>query len=704
MASPSRSPHLLHADEEQLDRAATMLRTGTAFVIAVAPKDLWPAALGRLRAKVPGPEMPPPIEITEAWAMLDALVEQTKRKDRVLSLTLAGDVGSALDGLNLHREKTLKGGPVLLWLEGVDALMHVRERAPDAFSFRATMVALQGDGGVLPVPSGEEPEEVTRLRRRLKRAKTPLERARLGQALAEHLRARWRLAEAETEARTAWNAIPPDTSESANSARTMLCWTRAQLARARGQDGLRLHWAHRALAENDGSASADRVEREAVVRADLPGPFDRVDRASVNESLRLVQTYGLGPEPSSIAYRSAMILAVQLGDLGQAHKYAHEQRGLLRHLTAIDRANRLADFCCLDDMAGHLARAEAAYREALRTLVAEGTTQDAIPDLLRDNLANRGELDAASTMPEASSLKVRARLELERGDVAAALRLLAEAHGKAEAQHADAFIIELSTQVSDTIRRGLEAERATRAQCEAALADLSRAETLVAALVAGDSPPWYPIQFLCARATLASGSAETLPQALDLSRQALDLARKTYPDLLPETGRLLADHHLLAAQPDEALAAIADVEPYAAANGFLLERARLLSARLLAHVLRGDPPDAVAPHLAALREACAATDSPRITAETLRDLAKRLPPTCTLPDPYTLAEEAHDLFLAMPMPAQDARCMEIMGDVLLARADRDEARARYQMARGRLQRYGLGLRLPLLEKKLAALA
>jgi predicted negative regulator of RcsB-dependent stress response len=58
----------------------------------------------------------------------------------------------------------------------------------------------------------------------------------------------------------------------------------------------------------------------------------------------------------------------------------------------------------------------------------------------------------------------------------------------------------------------------------------------------------------------------------------------------------------------------------------------------------------------------------------------------------------------MPMPAEEARCLEIMGDVLLARGHADEAKRRYLTARARLQRYGLGLRLPLLGRKIDALA
>jgi len=55
------------------------------------------------------------------------------------------------------------------------------------------------------------------------------------------------------------------------------------------------------------------------------------------------------------------------------------------------------------------------------------------------------------------------------------------------------------------------------------------------------------------------------------------------------------------------------------------------------------------------------------------------------------------------MPEAEARCLEIMGDVLLARGNREDAKNRYLTARARLERYNLKLRLPLLEKKLSAI-
>jgi hypothetical protein len=94
---------------------------------------------------------------------------------------------------------------------------------------------------------------------------------------------------------------------------------------------------------------------------------------------------------------------------------------------------------------------------------------------------------------------------------------------------------------------------------------------------------------------------------------------------------------------------------------------------------------------------------PAHQAETLQELAIRLPPAATLPDPLALATETHTLFVEMPMPAKEARSLELAGDVLAARGKPDDARRRYLTAKGILERRGLGLRLPLLASKIERL-
>jgi hypothetical protein len=326
--------------------------------------------------------------------------------------------------------------------------------------------------------------------------------------------------------------------------------------------------------------------------------------------------------------------------------------------------------------------------------------------MLMSCFVDRGELVAAvataASFSQIDSIRVP-DVELEQGSIVDCLAIYRDLIGQHESQGADEFVMNDASDMVSIIERAYDSEQAIQVEIGARRSELERVETFIMALSGPDGPSWYPIQLLTLRARLLTLTSETRPQAIDLARQARDLARTVYPDLLPQTGRTLADLLLQAHLPADALSAVADAEPYAAENGFLEERARLLSARLLAHVQLGVPPATLDSDLTALRDALAATDSPRITAETLRDLAKRLPPTCTHPDPLVLAEEALDLFVPMPMPAQEARCLEIMGDALLARGNPAEAKRRYLTARARLERYGLGLRLPLLSRKIDAI-
>jgi hypothetical protein len=119
-------------------------------------------------------------------------------------------------------------------------------------------------------------------------------------------------------------------------------------------------------------------------------------------------------------------------------------------------------------------------------------------------------------------------------------------------------------------------------------------------------------------------------------------------------------------------------------------------------VRANNPAADIEDRIKSLRETLASSDSPRLTAEQLLDLASGLPATSTIPDPLLLADEALDLFAAMPYPAKQARCMEVAGDILGARGDTEAAQRRYRAAQAVLERFQLPLRIPTLEAKVNA--
>jgi len=95
--------------------------------------------------------------------------------------------------------------------------------------------------------------------------------------------------------------------------------------------------------------------------------------------------------------------------------------------------------------------------------------------------------------------------------------------------------------------------------------------------------------------------------------------------------------------------------------------------------------------------------SPRTTAQNLLELARALPPTTQTPDPLALTDEALDLFSEMPYPAKESLCHETAGDILSARGEKVAALRRYKPALQKLERHGMLLRVPLLQRKIQEL-
>lgn len=710
--TPSGGPRLLCADEQQLERAGRGLAGGgEAFVIVVCETALRAQVMEVLRRSAGGVAVPDPEEVRRPEEVLAAL-ERPIEGAGVRSLAVVGPVDGVLEALNWHREKLLSGAPVVLWLKDAEALRKLREIAPDAYAFRESVVLVRGDGGPLPAPGGDEPERVARARRQLRRARTPLQQAVAGGNLAEGLRARGRLIEAEDAARRALQVLPLAASEKEQELRGRLCMTLASIAGAAGAASLKRCWIQRGLAEMDSMPLTRSLPLRASFLSLSPGPFYGCDRSTATEALHLVHAYGLAPETRAQVLRVACDVARVLGDLRRARALSEELR-VIRHQ---DNINVVFGISCegrLEEAAGSFVLAEARYREAMVVASsAGGYTRSAVTGLISCALG-AGEMDAverrvAEGLGHASAdvtlaLERRAWLAAVRGDAAACLKALQQASAAAMDQKQDARLLSLCETLVGTTVSMYRAQRLGERELEVIRRELEAARDAVQAIAGTDGPPWYPIWFLELRARLLAVTPGMQHQAADGSAQALDEARATYPDLTPRCGRALGAHLIQAGKLDNALTTLGEAEKEAESRGFLKELARIRAARIRAFVLKGEALLVIEPHVAALRESIAATGSPRIAAEILRDLALGLPPLTANPDPLALAEESHALFVPMPMPAEESRCLEAMGDILLARGRAPEARRRYVAARARLERHGLGLRLPLLGRKIDAL-
>jgi hypothetical protein len=322
----------------------------------------------------------------------------------------------------------------------------------------------------------------------------------------------------------------------------------------------------------------------------------------------------------------------------------------------------------------------------------------------------QGELDVArhilaeiAAQPETIAVehlnawRELSKITIMEGDVPHALSALRALLHAAASSRDDGRLYDTSVTYISSLRDAHEADRLTPTDLTDADAEIDVAED-VALSIARDDPPWYTILFPGLRAELLSLLPDRLPEAITLATDALERARTLWPDAAPMHARMLVAHLVRAARLDEARAALALAIPEADAQRHLRELARLRALEVAVLVRTASPVPAIDAAVRALRATLDETDAPRIAADTLLELAQLLPPASSHPDPLALLDEAGELFAEMPIPEREARTLEATGDVLAARGDAT-AQRRYLEAKALCERYGLGLRVPLLTRK-----
>ena len=710
-----RAPELLRADREQLDRAAEVLRGGdSALVIVVCAKPLVPAALQHLRTQA-SVEIPEPVVRQGSEEARNALVDALPASAgaSVRSLALGGDAKEALRALNWHREKLLRGTPVVLWLDGVDGLTEMREAAPDAYSFRDMVVLVRGDGGRLPQVPHKESRTILEARRRLARAKTALERANAHGQLSAELRTHGFLVEAETVARRGLDAVSEakHSDEDAGIARARLWLEIAMAAGERGSQAREQDAALRGLDEVRGRQTAGAQSIRSWLLVEVPGPIGNCDRVRAAEAFALARELQMNPSSRTRTARAVSQVACVMGDIVRARKLLDELdvRGNVPYNISILRMDQGR----VMRAAGQMFEAERFFRQAVSVGKSDGAISVPGAMAVAEYWADRGELSVAEQIVAELALASEPTYLLRRQALEAAFALVkGELPDALEHAHAyrlgavrfglDNLYLNACGTLAQIGTEGYDARQLDAAALESIAVELEIAEDVSGSLTDHHPFPWFTIHLLAVRAAILIRTTHC-SEALEFARRALDIARTACTDLIPECGRVLADYHLRTGNPDDALPVLAEVEPEAEGRGMLKELARIRAARVLALVLLSQPPGSVELAMKALRVALESTGAPRIKANTLLELAIRLPPATTLPDPLALATETHALFVEMPIPAKEARSLELAGDILVARGKPADAKRRYIMAHGILERRGLGLRLPLLQTKIAQL-
>lgn len=464
------------------------------------------------------------------------------------------------------------------------------------------------------------------------------------------------------------------------------------------------------LREIDGVDSPEASTRRIALLSELKTPLGS-DHASVR---RAFGDLASSSEPPWLWIRSPLLLArssQQRGDARGAREHlraASEPQDVTTHnrgALALERGN-------VELTAGRLPLAQEQYAVASELFDAAGTGTILPAWGLAECFRAAGEIGSARKTHEAigahehqcTGVELWVRLEvagvdIDAGDLPRGLSgLRAVMHEAAESLHDRTLYQATSSYISSLVAIH-DAGRLTPEDLTTAHAELDVAED-VALSIARDDPPWYTILYPGLRAELLALCPDRLDEAISLAATALERARARWTDAVPMHARMLVAHLVRADRLDDARAALAVAEPEAEAQRYLRELSRLRAHAVAVLVRAGAPVADVQAKLAALRATLGETDAPRIVADTLLELSRLLPASSAAPDPQELLDEAYALFVEMPIPAQEARCLEVMGDVLAARGDPTDGRRRYLAAKGTYERYGLGLRVPAVERKL----
>lgn len=705
MGKGTDGPRLLVREREELDRVAHRLRVeGPAFVLLVCAPRLREVVLSVLQRHEHLAGLPAPMRLETAEAVLAELSEE-----RALRSVALGAAEDPMRAVNWHREKVRREGATVLWLEDVDALERFREVAPDAYSFRDGLVIVDGVPELRVEGVKEERAELKLARRRFDRAKSGQERLEAG---GEYLH---ELANAGR-----WD----DALKLARSLRASfwIC-TRSLPSRI-----LPLAKVARDIASALGNGSAN-IEQMTFIRSALPlfanDPSLEV-QARVAELLSVVPDPKTGWQADAVAQAHQIASALSfphraiLTDVLRYRAVICQRRGQvsLAKRVSVDVSQRivgeLSKLLAKVQIAGILIE-EGNSAEALAWIQkawADGsrTTLSPTVGMLAHLYTHSSEIEAARHLLESSRSGFD---ETSIGHMTPVLTSLAAVSGDA-----DSLLSSLERVLANP---PMNCDGAVYGACGAGVhihdalysADRLDAATVVhwdtllesaqALLLSwGETdPPWYRVLMPELRARLFALRLDRRSDALSLFREAWELGRARYPEAAPGVAVRLVNTLFAAGELADIPALLDDAEAIARTRERLNDQMALCVHRIRYAVLAGADP-AVVPALRGQLDALfEESGSLVLQGNTLLDLSRALAPDTLSPDPLRLAEEARALFSGMRMPHEEALCVERIGEILFARGDRPAARQRFQYALQRRRTYGLGMRIPRLERLLA---
>lgn len=712
--SEEAGPSLFIEDQEQLDLAAMSIREGRrGLSFLVGPREIWPVATRYLAAKS-GKGISEPRSIDTGEEMSRAMVSaEGKPSSEVESLAIATANIDVLRTLNWQREKLRRGAHVLLWAESVEGLSDIAERAPDAYSLRDRTIVFRPPTPDAPPQwdATEEPPDLRTARLLFELPRSPEERAEAAIELSRSLFHRGRMCEAISVAETVRTLLSPEQPWQARNN-----YLRAQAA-------LCLYWAHRYSGHAiDAYRSALYGEAESLQTEDLVThrlffALHKEECSPLGVPFLLVEgairSSEVQRDPVALRYLLSMVAqaAALVGQFPRARVVYDTLKQTLSSLQG--KAMCLEESASAEQQRGAFERAEADLRSARDANLRAGLSPHWVSVRQIDLLRSRGEVAEASRLARAvgdpSTLGVAHIIAGQFGDVDGMLDGMVALLRRHMAAGEDQFAFSHCHGVWRVLLLGTDptGEGPVRSQAiERALGIIDE----VASELTGEAalnPPWYAVLFTALRADLLSiMSNEHRPgaqAAIEAAREAVILARAHWRQAIPTCTMTLLRCLANDARWSEMGSPLREALEAAEETGNLRETALLRAFDLVRLLHLAAPRDDIERAHTSLRRTFTEIDGPRVEGETWLEVAPFFPPTATFPDPVEIAEHVHDLFLDMPMPGEAARSMEWLGDIHAARGESAPAETCYRLCLGTLERHGLLLRKPIVDRKLAAL-
>lgn len=704
--SDDTTARLLVRDREQLDRVAKHLkRDHHVFFGIVCPADIVVITLDYLRAQS-GKNIPSPIPVTNHDELVPMLQQlELANAGDVVSVKLAAQDVEAWTTLNWNREKLLRGGRLLLFMDSIDDLLAFHQYAPDAYSFRESVCRIEGVPAGAPTVPEElgEPFDIRTTRTLYELKKRPDERAEAAIAWVRALLGRGRIDEAITVATEALTLIPEKSFDENVHRRTRirlldmipnLQHLRERLVRAfrAAQGGLHEvrddqheHFGGYLIKFELARTAASPLESSRPVLDEIARHLTASIAASVHEA------YHFDLMRSAKRRGHFRIALAQFDKLFAGPAPSPWSRATY-HSNLASTYLRMGRF---DLVRKNIMAADEIFFRANFNSAAVGHKVEI------HLLLERGELEAAEYRALAFDdiTEFTARIAALRGDMPRALAEFDTLIKKYEQDERDGDVTRACSDLISLFRSAYTAQALSPASLERALKLLDAAGQWRIRLAAHD-PPWYDVFVPSERARLLVLFEDRRDEALGEAQNGVKLAQSQWRQALPRALRVQVQCLAHANNWKKMKDAIVEGMQTARTEDDYHELSLLQAYDLARMVRKNAMQEQIDTARRVLEETFSTMAAPRVEAETWLEIAPYLPLDATSCDVVPIAERMYDLLTDMPMPEYASRAMEWLGDAQAARGDRTKAENAYRMALTPLKRHGFGLRRPLLEKKL----